>query len=442
MAIDISPRVGSGLTTLVDARTVPAASADQCSAATRIDRAPSALDALQTDLTWGTTRGEGIVVAVVDSGVSASNPHLADAIAGGIDLVGDGAGPYGDLDGHGTAIAGQIAARPVDGSGVVGVAPGSLILSVRVYAGTSDQQIEQGIGPDVARLAEGIRRAADAGAQVINVSLSTSTPSDAIRDAVAYAESGGSLVIASAGNRDQTLSFEENQADGTRYPAGDPGAIGVAAANASGVVGEASIHGPHVSLAAPGSEVLTTSSLGGDCVFAQEPATSFAAGYVSGAAALVASAHPTETAAQLRYRLEATAVRADPDARDDVAGWGLVQPYDAIVLVPGPDVRGPESAFAWPDSTRAPAPAESSVAVVVAPPADAQAIALGVFGGVAAVVALGVVGTVGILRRRRHAAQAVPADGMPAPAQPVPVPAADPSTRQSGLFRDPVPPPD
>ena len=438
MAIDISPRVGSGLTTVVDASTVPAASADQCSAATRIDRAPSALDALQTDLTWGTTRGEGIVVAVVDSGVSASNPHLADAIAGGIDLVGDGAGPYGDLDGHGTAIAGQIAARPVDGSGVVGVAPGSLILSVRVYAGTSDQQIEQGIGPDVARLAEGIRRAADAGAQVINVSLSTSTPSDAIRDAVAYAESGGSLVIASAGNRDQTLSFEENQADGTRYPAGDPGAIGVAAANASGVVGEASIHGPHVSLAAPGSEVLTTSSLGGDCVFAPEPATSFAAGYVSGAAALVASAHPTETAAQLRYRLEATAVRADPDARDDVAGWGLVQPYDAIVLVPGPDVRGPESAFAWPDSTRAPAPAESSVAVVVAPPADAQAIALGVFGGVAAVVALGVVGTVGILRRRRLSGEA----DEPVPTAPAAAPAADPVARQSGLFRDPVQPPD
>lgn len=400
---------------------VPDAASDECSASTWINKTPPALDLLQSSLAWSRTRGSGVVVAVVDSGVASANPHLSGAVVDGVDLVGDGAGPYADLDGHGTAIAGQIAARQSANSGVIGLAPEAKIMSVRVYAGTSSEQLKAGIGPNVDRLAAGIRYAADHGAQIINVSLSTSTDSPELDAAVAAATAQGSLVVASSGNRDLTLSFEENQADGPRWPAAARGALGVAAAGEDGVVGEASIHGPHVSVSAPGSNVLTTSAAGADCVFATQPATSFGAGYVSGAAALVAAAHRNESPAQWAYRLMATAVRADPDARDNVSGWGFVQPFDAIVLAPGAGIRGPESPFPSVTEAPDPSPTASPLSVVHTPPANAAALAWGVLGAVGTAVVLGVAGTMGVLRRRRAGA------GEDAP------------VRRGGLFRDETP---
>ncbi|MCX6502531.1 MAG: S8 family serine peptidase [Microbacterium sp.] len=378
----------------------------ECTASTRLDRAVPALQVLQSDLAWSVTRGAGVTVAVVDSGVAASNPHLSGAVIGGANLVPDGtdAAGFTDLYGHGTAIAGQIAAREIAGSGVVGLAPEARILSVRVFAGIEDQQREAGIGPSVARLAEGIRFAADQGAQVINVSLSANAADPAVTAAVAYATERGSLVVASAGNRDSTLSVEEDDQDGTRYPAGDPGALGVGAGDLDGVVGDWSIHGPHVAVTAPGQVVLTTSAVGGDCIYAAEvPATSYAAGYVSAAAALVAAAHPDETPAQWAYRLEATAVRADPDARTDASGWGVVQPYDAIMLAPGTGLRGPASPFL--DGAQTPPLVSDAAPVTVSsdPPANAAAVAWATASAVGGLVLLGAVGALGVLMARRRA---------------------------------------
>lgn len=376
----------------------------ECTAETRVTEPVPALTRLQSELAWTVTRGAGIVVAVVDSGVDAANPHLEGAVAGGVDLVGDGVGGFADPLGHGTAIAGQIAARAIEGSGVQGLAPDARILSVRVFAGTSERDVEAGIGPSVPRLADGIRYAADRRAQIINVSLSTDSDDPALADAVAYATSRGSLVVASAGNRDASFALTEDAADGPRYPAGDAGAIGVAATADDGVVTDASIHGPHVALSAPGQNVLTTSAAGGDCIYAGEtPATSFAAAYVSASAALVASAHPEETPAQWAYRLQATAVRADPDARDDVSGWGVVQPYEAIVLVPGAGVRGPESPFAGADVSPAPVRPDDTVRIVSEPAANAAALRWGAVAAIGGAVLLGAAGAVGVLLRRRSA---------------------------------------
>lgn len=390
-------------------------SSGQCTAATRIPSTPPALKVLQSSLAWGVTRGAGVVVAVVDSGVDADNPHLSGALIGGTDLVGDGAGRggYADTDGHGTALAGIIAARQIDGSGVVGLAPDARILSVRVFGSSSPDQQNPAAAPSVARLAEGIRYAADHHAQIINVSLSTAQDSPDLRDAVAYAASRGSLVIASAGNRDSTLSIDKDGADGPRYPAGDPGALGVTATGSGGVVTSASIHGPQVDVAAPGASILTTSSAGGDCVFASDsPATSFATAYVSAAAALVASAFPDETPAQWAYRLEASAVRANPDARDNVSGWGVVQPYDALTLVPGPGVRGPKSPFPGAAAPPVAAPADGSVSVShqASPQFPAQALTL--LGAIAAAAVLAVLGAIGVLRvvRRGDGAAAIGAE--------------------------------
>jgi membrane-anchored mycosin MYCP len=399
-----------GVATPASARdvAVPApreAQAQQCTATTFLDQRVPALDVLQSELAWEVTRGAGVTVAVVDSGI-APNPHLTGAVVDGVDLVGDGSDPTGRADsyGHGTAIAGQIAARTIDGSGVQGLAPEASVMPVRVFAGVEEQQVEAGLGPSTPRLADGIRAAADRGAQIINVSMSTTVDEAVLRQAVAYATDRGSLIVASSGNRDSTLAIVEDDDDGVRYPAGVPGVLGVAATDLRGVVTDASIHGEHVAVSALGQDILTTSPAGADCIYAADaPATSFAAGYVSAAAALVAAAHPEETPAQWAYRLTATAIRADPDARTDSAGWGVVQPYEAIALIPGEGIRGPDGPFTDTGSTTE---QTSAPVVVTAEPApEASAIAIGLTASLGGLAVLGALGAAGVYltRRREHA---------------------------------------
>jgi len=396
------PSPSSALPAAPDVRA--AASPEQCTAATRIAQAPPALASLQSSSAWAITKGAGVTVAVVDSGVAA-NPHLDAVVVPGVNLVPDGTDGGGrtDVYGHGTVIAGQIAAQVIPGSGVEGLASGAKILPVRVYAGTEKQLVDAGFGPNTARMAEGIRIAADRGAQIINVSMSTTEKNAALAEAVAYAQERGSLIIASAGNRDNSAAVEQDDNDGVRYPAGFSGVIGVAATNSAGVVTEASIRGPHVRLAAPGQSIPSSWPLGGDCVVAdQDPATSYAAAYASAAAALVASAHPSETPAQWAYRLEATAVRAQPDTRSNTSGWGIVQPYDAIVLVPGEGLRGPKSPFVAATPSASPSNTPGPVAVVVGPGPDAAAITTATGIGVAGLIALGAIGALAIYVSRRR----------------------------------------
>ena len=223
---------------------------------------------------------------------------------GGIDLVGDGerADGLSDPQGHGTAIAGQIAARMIPSSGVVGLAPDARLLSVRVFRGTDDESKRDGFAPTTARLAAGIRWAAEHDADIINVSLSEVAGSAELEAAVQAAHDAGSLVVASGGNR----ATAEDTSDGARYPAAYPGVLGVTATDASGTVTDDSIHGPQIDVSAPGQSVTTSATGAGDCVYATEaPSSSFATGYASGAAALVAAAHPSEGPDEWAYRLMA-----------------------------------------------------------------------------------------------------------------------------------------
>jgi membrane-anchored mycosin MYCP len=378
-----------------------AAAAGDCAPGTvqLTETTPSALTALQAKRTWKRATGTGVLVAVVDSGIDANNPHLRGVVVGGVNLVPDGTNADGetDIDGHGTAIAGEIAAQRIPGSGVVGLAYNARLLSVRVFRATDDQTVKAGLGPSVARLSAGIIYAASHGAQIINVSLSDFQSDSGLTDAVSYATEHGSLVIASAGNRATTT----DKTDGPRYPAADPGAIGVAATNTAGVVTNDSIHGAQVALAAPGSDILTAATGAGDCLYAPTtPASSFSTGYVSAAAALVAQAYPTETPAEWAYRLEATAARQRLDQRDDDSGWGIIQPLAALTLVPSSTTRGPKSPFA---DTRG--SAISPARISVQPRQTASALeATTTLLGIAAVVAVTLLGTLGaaiILRRRR-----------------------------------------
>ncbi|WP_261166934.1 S8 family serine peptidase [Microbacterium sp. Marseille-Q6965] len=311
-----------------------------------IDGSGNALvERLGLEKAWQLTRGEGVTVAVIDSGVDADNAHLQGAIAGGQTTYTVGpdqnpsVDPGADLYGHGTAAAGLIAARPIDGSDVVGVAPAAKILSLRAFqvASTEDQQ---NVGPSAASVANAIRIAADRGAQVINLSLSQATPSADIQGAVEYAQGRGALIVASAGNR----GTSEEDAEGVRYPAALDGVLGVSAVTLAGEWDfGASFAGEHVDVVAPGQALLAPWCGGGDTGLGEQVSASWATAVVSGIAALVASAHPDESPEQWAHRIMATALRTTPDARKDTIGWGEARPYEAVAFVDDGGVPGPES---------------------------------------------------------------------------------------------------
>lgn len=354
---------------------------------------PPALEQLNSELAWQVATGRGITVAVVDSGVAAGNAHLGAAVLPGVSLVSvpeaDNA-PTADVMAHGTAVAGQIAARPVTGSGVVGLARDATILPVRVYFSTDEQIVEGGNGPRDDRMAAGIRAAADAGAQIINVSMSSTVDSPDLKAAVEHATSLGSLVVASAGNRNTT----EDKEDSPRFPAAYPEVLSVTSVDSAGLATADAIHGPHIDVAAPGTDVLTTYLAAGDCLMGDGvPSTSYATAYVSAAAALVAEAHPEETPAQWAHRLEVTASRSTLDVQDYFTGWGVIRPTEALTFVDDGTARGPESPVFPRQEQPTPAPQSLDLAQTVDPVLRTQGIAawwaLGGVGAVLATVLLG-----------------------------------------------------
>ncbi|MEA2685219.1 MAG: rane-anchored mycosin, partial [Actinomycetota bacterium] len=184
---------------------------------------PWAQQVLDPELAWPHSRGAGVLVAVVDSGVDADHPQLRrpGKVRTGRDfyLVGSLPGAF-DCVSHGTGVASIIAADPVAGIGFRGVAPDAEILPVRISdrdIGGQGEQLQ--IDPQV--VANGIRYATDQGAKVINLSLAGHDDFSAIRDAVAYAVSRDALVVAAAGNaqRDATTELPS-------YPAAYDGVLG------------------------------------------------------------------------------------------------------------------------------------------------------------------------------------------------------------------------
>ncbi|MFC7489268.1 MULTISPECIES: S8 family serine peptidase [unclassified Knoellia] len=325
--------------------------------------APPALGRLAARQSWSLATGRGVVVAIVDSGVSAANVHFPrGSVLAGRSFVGGAATV--DENGHGTALAGIIAAREIgEKSGVVGIAKDALILPVKISGGENGGDEER---QRSANLAKGIAYAVSAGADVINLSLSTTSNRGDVRAAVASAVKAGIVVVASGGNRDQAAEVR----DGIRYPAALPGVIGVAATSSADVVTDDSIHGPQVDVSAPGDNVITTFRAWGDCVFSQQQqSTSYATAYVSGAVALLRQRFPKASPAEIAYRLETTASRGSRTVRDDVSGWGVVQPYEAMTAVLDESVAGPVPPGGKPRAT----PPPQASAVDLTPPPDPRA---------------------------------------------------------------------
>lgn len=285
--------------------------------------------------------GKGVTVAVIDSGVDADNPHLANAVTPGVSHIsGDATNGMTDIYSHGTIIAGIIAARAVDGSSVEGFAPDATILPIRIFESLHEENGKQTGGPSMEDVSKAVIEAVDHHAQIINISLSDITDLPQMRRAVDYAESHGSLIISSAGNRLTSASTK----DGRRFPAAYSQVVGVTAVDTDLNITDDSVHGTQVDIATPGAYVASTVPGGVDCLYATDAAsTSFATAYVSGAAALIASQYPNETPAQWRQRLLVSANRPNSDQRDNNIGWGLVDPQTALNIALSDSLRGPTS---------------------------------------------------------------------------------------------------
>jgi type VII secretion-associated serine protease mycosin len=286
------------------------------------------LSALHLDEAWRTTKGRGVTVAVLDTGVEADHPDLAGNVLPAKDMIGFGAEP-GDRTWarHGTAMAGIIAGHghgPGDADGVVGVAPEAKILPVRVILEDGDPARTKARTSRGNALADGIRWAADHGADVINLSLgddsNSAHPEPSEDEAVQYALKKGVVVVASAGNGG-------DKGDHVSYPAAYPGVIAATAVDRYGTRASFSTRRWYAAVSAPGVDVVIADP---DHKYYEGWGTSAASAFVSGAAALIRSAHPDLTPAQIKKLLEDTAQNPPAGGRDDSRGFGMIDPAAAL----------------------------------------------------------------------------------------------------------------
>jgi subtilisin family serine protease len=248
--------------------------------------------------------GEGVKVALLDSGLDPDHPDLRANFRGGYDFVNNDPEPWDD-NGHGTEVAGVLAAVE-DGFGLVGVAPKAWLYAVKVLGSNAHGAISD--------VVKGLEWAIQQGMEIANMSLGTPEDSQALREAVRAAWSAGLVLVAPAGN----------ESGAVLYPAAYPEVIAVSATTAADRLAPFSNSGPEVDLAAPG-EAIPTTYPGGRYRLAS--GTSFAAPHVAGAAALLISSGIRDNRL-IRARLEQAA--EDLGLPKEEQGSGLVNAARAL----------------------------------------------------------------------------------------------------------------
>ena len=303
------------------------------------------------------TTGSGVVVAVIDTGVDASHPDLAGQVLAGDDLVAGTTGVSSDPNGHGTHVAGTIAALTGNGVGVASVAPGVKILPVRVLDANGSGYMSDA--------ATGIIWAADHGANVINMSLGSSAQVTAVTNAISYARSKGVTVVAAAGN-------ERTSGSPISYPAADPGVIAVAATDANDKVAYYSNQGSYVDVAAPGSAILSTYPVAKGSYITMQ-GTSMASPHAAAEAALLKAYNPALTPDQIEKAMETTAVDLGTTGKDTDYGYGRIDAAAALATVtPGATTAPATSAPTTTPATTAPTTAPTSKAPTSASPTPSK----------------------------------------------------------------------
>jgi type VII secretion-associated serine protease mycosin len=245
------------------------------------------------------TKGEGVKVAVIDSGVWAAHPDFKGAVLPGVN-INSKSDARTDVIGHGTSVASVIAARGRPGGrGVLGVAPAAEILPIAA------------VGSPIT-IASAINWAVDHGAKVINMSFGN-VGSEGQAVAVNKAAEADIVLVAGSGNNEETSVGKE-------FPAAYPEVIAVGASGRNGKIAPFSHQGPQLDLVAPGIDIPVATSDKEKYEFSG--GTSLSSAIVSGAAALIRSKYPDLSAAQVVEVLESTAVDRGPTGRDDAYGHG------------------------------------------------------------------------------------------------------------------------
>ena len=272
-----------------------------------------ALDRTSFESAWSVSRGRGVTVAVVDSGVAMKHQELRGSVLPGEDYVRPSDDGRIDPDGHGTHVAGIIAAHINNGVGIDGAAPGVRILPVRVLDATGS-----GIASNVAK---GIIWAADHGARVINLSLGGDR-SEGLQQAIRYANRKQAVVVAAGGNNGQA-------GNAPMYPAAFPEAIAVASVNRDLSHSDFGNTGSYLDIAAPGAGIVSAWGTS-PTAYADASGTSMATAYASAEAALIIAIAPRLSPARVKRIMQSTATHLGPNS---VFGHGLVNPALALVKV-------------------------------------------------------------------------------------------------------------
>jgi membrane-anchored mycosin MYCP len=368
---------------------------------------------------WPLSRGAGVTVGVVDSGVQANLPDLRGAVIPGGNTIGidsngenDGEAPTG----HGTAVATLIAGQGVHG-GVLGIAPAVKIVPVLVAVGEGAGKYAESTGFGSAtpqEIAAGIRMAVNDGAQVINLSIAVQVPSPTsctpvLQDAVAYALQHNVVLVASAGNFN-TIG------DPAEEPASCAGVLGVGAVGPNLQVWADSERQPYVAVTAPGVDITALTAVDTTVI---GDGTSEAAPFVSGAAALIRSRYPSMPWYTVVQRIINTGLAKGGSVPNDSYGYGIlripgalnVAKYPVPASAPNPVYAAyqrwlaspPGQQFIAASHPRPPRPHPSRRPPAAAPASSGRSAGLiAVIAGV--VVAAGLAAGLSVLaaRRRRH----------------------------------------
>jgi type VII secretion-associated serine protease mycosin len=313
-------------------RTSPAAPSRPAAAPADLYRGQQwTLNALHIPRAWKYSRGNGVTVAVLDTGVDGHQPDLSGRVIDGPDFTGHTRKPGSRYWGrHGTEMASLIAGHGHGAgaaSGVMGVAPDAKVLSIRVTWELNDPIRTNHAQVDRARdaVAKGIRYAADHGAQVISMSLGGGNlfynGNAAEEAAIQYALGKGAVLIASAGN-------DGNGANRRNYPAAYQGVIAVGAVDRAFKAAKFTNRHTYISVAAPGVEIVSADAAGHGYILGT--GTSSSAAFVAGISALVKARYPSLAPPEVKQSLEEGSTHRPPDGRSSEIGTGVADAYGAL----------------------------------------------------------------------------------------------------------------
>ena len=251
-------------------------------------------------------------MAVIDTGINGNHPDLAGNVLPGMSLLPDHpANGWEDIDAHGTAMAGLIAAHGHgDGAGILGIAPKAKIYPIETMSGSNPGTPDT----DAAAIDAAVQR----GARVISISIGGAETSN-MADAVARAERADVVIVAGVGNLPQYNTVT--------WPARYDGVVAVAAVDRNGNHADFSVSGRQVLISAPGVDITSTNTGNG---YGTGYGTSDSTAIVAGVVALIRAKFPNIPATEVIHRLTATATDKGPKGRDDQYGYGIVNPYAAL----------------------------------------------------------------------------------------------------------------